>query len=74
MTEVTVKKGNNLTDKLSADKLSISEDQKIATVQATQNVSGSAVSKLATGTYTVTVKVNTTTLNGAFASTVTLNT
>ena len=34
MTEVTVKKGNNLTDKLSADKLSISEDQKIAEVAA----------------------------------------
>lgn len=64
MAEVTVKKGNDATDKLS-----FTAGDKIATVQATQNVSGSAVSKLATGTYTVTVKVNTTTLNGAFVIT-----
>ena len=64
MSEVTVKKGNDATDKLS-----FTAGDKIATVQATQNVSGSAVSKLATGTYTVTVKVNTTTLNGAFVIT-----
>ena len=64
MSEVTVKKGNDVTDKLS-----FNSGEKIATVQATQNVSGGAVSKLATGTYTVTVKVNTTTLNGAFVIT-----
>ncbi len=64
MAEVTVKKGNEATDKLS-----FTANDKLATVQATQNVSGSGVSKLATGTYTVTVKVNTTTLNGAFVIT-----